>query len=108
MLDVTTPGALKTYYQGFRRLYQAFPNLWGTLAGLEEHMRAEEWTRIRQEYAEGITQPPSDYNPAKPWMSIIPSSRPFSPWVPGRTGGASAYWFWNGAPKTTRQSPVTR
>ena len=77
MLDVATPGALKTYYQGFRRLYQAFPNLWGTLAGLEEHMRAEEWTRIRQEYAEGITQPPSDYNPAKPWMSIIPSSRPF-------------------------------
>ena len=77
MLDVASPGALKSYYQGFRKLYQAFPNCWGTLVGLEEQMRAEEWNRIRQEIAEGITSPPADYDVAKPWLTIIPSSRPF-------------------------------
>ena len=77
MLDVATPGALKTYFQAFRRLCQLFPQDWGTLVGLEEQVRAEEWNLARQEIARGLLSPPPNYNVTAPWQTIIPASRPF-------------------------------
>ena len=77
MLDVATPGALKTYFQAFRRLHQLFPNEWGTLVGLEEQIRAEEWNLARQEIARGLLSPPPNYDVSAPWRTIIPASRPF-------------------------------
>ena len=77
MLDVAAPGALKTYFQAFRRLRELFPQEWGTLVSLEEQMRAEEWNLMRQEIAEGLLAPPMNYDPKAPWKTLIAASRPF-------------------------------
>ena len=87
MLDVASVGALKTYFQAIRRLYYSFPNDWGTIVCLEEEMRSEQWDRIRQSIMDGSTPPPLDWNPKKPWQSIIPASRPFF------TAGIKVDWW---------------
>ena len=87
MYDVASPGALRAYHQGIRKLADFFPNEWPTIAMLDEEMRAERWSRLRQEYADGTRTPPSDYNPAEPWKTIVRDTR-F-----GFLGGPLADWW---------------
>ena len=50
-------------------------------------MRSEQWDRIRQSIMEGSTPPPLNWDPKKPWQSIIPASRPFF------TAGVKVDWW---------------
>ena len=78
MLDVASPGALKMYYQANRRLAGLFPQEFGgTIAALEEQVRAEEWDNLRQQIADGSIAPPAGFDSSAPWATIIPASRPF-------------------------------
>ena len=78
MLGIASPGALKTYHQAIRKLVGLFPQeLWPTIASLEEEIRAERWTRLRQEINDGVTAAPAGYDPLEPWKTLVAASRPF-------------------------------
>ena len=66
------------YYQANRRLAGLFPQEFcGTIAALEEQVRAEEWDNLRQQIADGSIAPPAGFDSSTPWATIIPASRPF-------------------------------
>ena len=56
MFDIASLGALRQYFQGFRRLASFFDDksMWATIASMEEQVRAEEWNELRQPILDGF------------------------------------------------------
>ena len=75
MFNVASPGALRAYFQGIRRLNDRYPNDWGSIAVMDEEMRSERWDRLRQQYLDGSSTPPADYDAKRPWATIIRDTR---------------------------------
>ena len=75
MLDLAAPGQLNLYYAGIERLVSLFPRDFSTIAVYDEEMRAEIWPRLHQEIVEGTKPAPRNFNPKKPWGTLIAESR---------------------------------
>ena len=72
-LKLSKPGPLDAYEEGIRQLAQSFPNHWGLLVVVEDHMRSERWATIREEleieWAAG--RAPHGLTSERPWESVI-------------------------------------
>ena len=75
MLDAAMLGQLRLYQQGIRQLADRFPKDWGTIAKIDETMRAERWGRLHQEIMQGSVATPFGFDAKKPWGTIIAETR---------------------------------
>ena len=57
MLGVAAPGVLRQYADGIKRMACLFPDDWPTIFTLDEEMRCEQWSRLRQEIEDGDVAP---------------------------------------------------
>ena len=75
MLDVAKIGQLQQYYSGISRLFALYPKDWPSIAAYDEEMRSEIWPRLQQELADGTLDAPTGHDFARPWGTIIASTR---------------------------------
>ena len=72
-LKFSKPGPIDDYEEGFRQLAHSFPDHWGHLVVIEDHMRSERWgvIRSRLEALWAAGQSPAGLSSARPWEAVI-------------------------------------
>ena len=71
MLEAARPSTLDGYEEGVRQLSLLFPQGWGTIATVEETVRAEQWDILREQIPANT---PAGYDADMPWDFVIAQS----------------------------------
>ena len=87
-LGLSVAGPLDAYEEGVRIVSQSFPDKWGLICVVEDHMRSERWERVRVLIERCVTAGTlkQRWDPNKPWETVLAYSA-------YGTGEEGQWWF---------------
>ncbi|CAK0873315.1 unnamed protein product [Prorocentrum cordatum] len=103
-LGVSKPGPLDTCEEGFRQLAESSPGHWGHLVVIEDHMRSERRSVVRERIEDQVerNQVQGTWGPPRPWEAALAAT------ACGPTSATEGQWWFLRVDEPCLQAPTTR